>query len=262
MIALNKLVKDCELYNKKYQLMGKRVNLDPILSLEKKFTKIQLEANSKRSICNKLCSQVAELTNSHSDTFSIIKQINHLDKNIIFLNKKADVLYKKINKKLKKLPNLATNLNITDIQVSTTKTKFQIANFNEFINNITHAESYQTPIKKYLAKHKNFIYDESSLPVIVFYKNKVSIFATETLINKIYNEILSTLKLNAHELIQKSIKAMNSESSEEYYAILHDKTIIKLNLIGEYFTRLYSIKVHEKNSDMSLFLNQIDIYIN
>ena len=93
------------------------------------------------------------------------------------------------------------------------------------------------------------------------HKNKYSILASKEDCIKIYDNFVKQLKDNSKVLIQKSIKQLKKPSSEEYRATLSDNSVIDLKLIEEFYSREYSLKYTDTKSDMSKFLNQIDINI-
>lgn len=261
MIALNELVKNSEDFAKKYKLMGKRINLGSILLLEKKFTALQQKTTADRSACNKLCSTVAEMINQNKDMSETIAKINTLDKQInkdtILLNK----LYKKINLKLLKLPGLARNENVLNLHIKTKATNFSIDDFVSQITKLSEIEVLKENINTYLQSKESQIFDTQDLPMVLKFKHKISIFLTKKDVVKVYDELVQSLKDNSKVLIQKSIRSMKKESSEEYRAVLPDKSIVDLRLIEEYKSREFGLKYHDNETDMSKFLNQIDIYI-
>ena len=261
MIALNELIKNSEEFNKKYKLMGKRINLDSILLLEKKFSKLQLKLNTDRSTCNKLCSSVAEMINNNKDTSEIINEINTLDKHINRDTTKLNKMYKKINTKLSKLPNLAKNDNVLNIHIKTKAQDFTINDFVSEISQIAKIQNLSETTKQYLKDKESQIFEMANLPIIIQYKNKISILLTKKEVFNAYDKLVKALKDNSRILIQKSIKSMKKESSEEYRAVLSDKSIIDLKLIEEFNTREFGLKYHDNETDMSKFLNQIDINI-
>ena len=83
MIALNEIISNKEKFELIYKSMGKNIKLDKIISLEEEFIKLDKKSSELRSECNKLCSEIAEIVNSNSDTNDAISKINSIDKEII-----------------------------------------------------------------------------------------------------------------------------------------------------------------------------------
>ena len=87
MIALNEIISNKNLFEEKYKLMKKNIKLDKIIQLEENFIILDKKANELRANCNKLCSEIAELVNSNSDTTEALSKINMLEKQISRLEK-------------------------------------------------------------------------------------------------------------------------------------------------------------------------------
>ena len=65
MIALNELIKNKELFERRYNIKGLKFNLDIIFDLEEKRKELQLTTEKMRADCNKLCGEVAALKNEN-----------------------------------------------------------------------------------------------------------------------------------------------------------------------------------------------------
>lgn len=261
MIALNEIVKNKEYFINKYKQMGKSANLDSIVFLEEKYSKLQLEAKNNRSNCNKLCSQVAEQINDKKDVSVLISQINTLDNFINKQTKILDKMYAKINKKLRKLHNPARCENLLNLHIKTKAKDYSVLNFINEINKISTINIINDSIKKYLKTREDYVFTADNLPMIIKYKNKITILATKEDCIQIYDNLVKQLKDNSKVLIQKSIRQLKKQSTDEYRATLSDNSVIDLRLVEEFYSREYSLKYTDKKSDMSKFLNQIDINI-
>lgn len=261
MIALNEIVKNKENFEKKYQQMGKRVNLNSIVFLEEKYSKLQLEAKENRTNCNKLCSTVADEINQGKDVGELIAKINSLDKLICKQTKTLEKMYAKINKKLRKLHNPAKGENLLNLHIKTKAKEYSIVDFVEAIGKISVVNITDKSIKNYLKTREDYIFSVDNLPIVLKYKNKYTILASKDDCIKIYDTLVKQLKDNSKVLIQKSIRQLKKPSTEEYRATLSDNSVVDLKLVEEFYSREYSLKYTDPKSDMSKFLNQIDINI-
>ena len=172
MIALNEIIANKELFEKKYKLMGKRANLDKIIKLEEQFIILDKKSNELRANCNKLCSEIAELVNTNKDSKHAILKINTLDKEISVLEKKSSKAMKSINNKLKKLPNLPLDENVLNIPIKSKNTAFGIENFVATLSNIAEPEIINLSEKKYIDSLKKVVIKAENLPKLINLKGK------------------------------------------------------------------------------------------
>ena len=264
MIALNEIISNKEKFELTYKSMGKKIKLDKIISLEEEFIKLDKKSNSLRSECNKLCAEIAELVNSKSDTSEAISKINNLDKGIIKLEKKSEKAMKKINKKLKKLPNLPLENNTLNLAVKTKNTEFSKEDLIRSINQFSEIEPVEQNYNGFINSIKKVVFKAENLPKIVLLKgSRKQNFVILCGINaiEILNNLQKTLTENAKYLTIKSIKTLKQESSKELYATLSDKSFVSIKYSGEFVSRENSIKLYDKNIDMTKFVNIIKITI-
>lgn len=265
MIALNEILKNRDYFEKKYRLMGKKVQLDRIFLLEKKFILTDRQANENRAICNKLCAEVAELVNLGKNVNNLISQINKLDKQINLLEKKSKKAMIKINNNLRKLPNPALDENNLNIPLKTTENEeFKMQNFIDEISKFCKIEHIDCDVKSYLYKQKNVVLKKENLPQIVSFsakksKKTVLLVLTENNVAEVFDTLSSTLSQNAKYATCRSIRYLKPCSAKEISAMLCDKTIVYLDLLGEYVSRDISLKFYDKAIDMTKFVNMIRI---
>lgn len=260
MIALNEIISNKEKFEQKYRLMGKNICLDKIIKLEEVFIKLDKKANELRSNCNKLCSEIAELVNSNKDTKEAILNINKLDREIISLEKKSNKAMNKINKILKKLPNPSLEENVLNIAVKTNGNQTTKDEFIAFLNEISTIKDINYSTIKYLNSFKKAVFKAELLPIFVKNKNKFLLLCGSNGL-EILEKIQQNLSSGAKYLIIKSIKSLKKTSSKELYATLFDGTSVCVEFSGEFVSREKSIKLYDKNLDMTKFVNLIQISI-
>ena len=266
MIALNEILKNKEEFTSKYRLMGKKYNLDKIIKLEQKFIEIDSRKNKNRSACNKLCSQVAEKINKHESVDELINKINKLDKTISKDEKKSNHAMTKINKLLKKLPNLALENNLTDQSlISEANHSFGKTEFIKELNKIVNFESTKTRSKKKLLSLKNRVFKSHDLPIGFVNFNSKNKSKFVILLNqnadKQYDLIISMLIKNAQDATDKSIKTLDKYCSKEILATLCDNSKVSVKFSGEYISREIGLKLYDKEIDMTKFVNIIIITV-
>lgn len=264
MIALNEIISNKDKFDKKYKLMGKKVKLEKIIKLEQSFIKLDKKTSELRSNCNKLCGEIAELINSNTDTSDAISKINCLDKEIISLEKKSEKAMKKINKKLKKLPNPSLEDNILNISVKTKLTDFSKESLIDTLNQIADIQTVSQSYKKYISSLEKVVFKAENLPQVIKLndtkkQNIVILCGTNAL--EILDNIQNTLTGNAKYLTIKSVRQLKKESSKELYATLSDGTFITVKFSGEFVSRENSIKLYDKKIDMTKFVNIIKVTI-
>lgn len=263
MIALNEIISNKELFEKKYKLMGKNFNLDKIINLEKNFIFLDKKANELRAECNKMCSEIAELVNTKIDTSVSISKINILDKNIASLEKKASKAMKKINKMLNRLPNLPLDENILNIPIKTKESDFTKENLISEIEKLADVEYFQISEKSYLNTLRKIVFKSENLPKLVNVnsnKQKYLLLCGSNALD-LFEQIKTILTKNAKYVTLKSIKFLKRDCSREITAVLSDKSIISLEFLGEFASRTKSIKLYDKTIDMTKFVNIIRICI-
>ncbi len=264
MIALNEIISNKDRFEQKYKLMDKKVKLEKIIQLEEDFIKLDKKAVELRSNCNKFCGEIAELINSNTDTSDAISKINCLDKEIICLEKKSAKAMSKINKKLNKLPNPSLEDNILNISVKTKLTNFSKENLTETLNQISDIQTVNQNYKKYINSLEKVVFKAENLPQVVKLsgsKKQVYVILCGTNALEILNNIQNTLTDNAKYLTIKSVRQLKKESSKELYATLSDSTFVTMKFSGEFVSREKSIKLYDKNLDMTKFVNIIKVTI-
>ena len=173
MIALNELIKNKEEFAKRYELMGKKYNLDKIVDLEQKFIVIDQKKNTARATSNKLCSQVADLINNNKSTIELIQQINQLDKQILHDEHKSSKAMAKINKHLSKLPNLPIDDNILNISYKTSANPdFTFNQFMQELSKIAKPISIKNSPERYLKSIRNRVIKHENLPQCMLFQSK------------------------------------------------------------------------------------------
>ena len=264
MIALNEIISNKEKFEEKYNSMGKKIKLNKIIKLEEDFIAYDKKACELRALCNKLCSEIAELINTNSETTEAISKINKIDKEILFYEKKSSKAMNKINKKLNKLPNIPIEKNTLNIAVKTKKTSFSKKEFIDKINNISQIESINQNEKIYLESLKKIVFKAENLPKVIKakgnHKQKYIILCGSDALS-ILNDLQNSLTENAKYLTIKSIKSLKKESSKELYATLTDNSFISVKFLGEFLSREKLIKLYDKKLDMTKFVNIIKISI-
>ena len=264
MIALNEIISNKEKFELVYKSMGKNIKLDKIISLEEEFIKLDKKSSELRSECNKLCSEIAEIVNTNSDTNDAISKINSLDKEIIKLEKKSEKAMKKINKKLSKLPNLPLEDNKLNIAVKTKNTNFSKDDLIKLISQIAEIETVNQNYKCFVSSLKKVVFKAETLPKVIKLKGSrkqkfVVLCGTNAI--EILNNLQKALSENAKYLTIKSIKALKKDSSKELYSTLSDGSFVSVKFSGEFVSRENSIKLYDKNLDMTKFVNLIKITI-
>lgn len=264
MIALNEIISNKKEFEKKYRLMGKRVDLDKIVDLEQKFITDSRKSSELRANCNKLCSQVADEINIGSEPNELIKKINKLDRQINKLERKNSRSMRKINRLLSKLPNLALSHNTLNLSVPTienpnyTKATFldDLAKSFEIFDEINNLKMFYKSLKNVVMKAEilpKLIKTSDKKTTLVLLCNSPNLAEYETIVN--------LLKHNSKYLIEKSIKSLNPACSKEFLAILSNNLRINVALLGEYVSRGINLKFYDKNIDMTKFLNMVLITI-
>ena len=264
MIALNELLSNTEEFKQKYKLMGKRrkiKKIDKIISLTNDFSSLDKQTNNDRAICNKKCSEIAELVNKNKDTKPYIDEINALDKKIIENEKLLDKQYKSICRKLKRLPNLPLEDNILNLQMKSTCDKdYKLENFIHDIQDFAPIKEIHTTMRKYLKSQKDVILKEDDMPYYVRHRRKIlAFFNTEP--RQFFSDIEKILQQHSRFLLKKSIKSLKKKGCIGLFAVLGDGTNISVDLYKEYLSRRYNIKYKNTSEDMTRFANNLMIKI-
>lgn len=263
MIALNEILSNKEKFENKYSLMGKHIKLDKIIHLEEKFIALDKQINELRAKCNKLCSEISNLVNSSIDTSQAIFEINLLDKTITSLENKSSKAMKKINNRLKKLPNMPLDENELNIAIKTTNTSYTKEKFSSDLETICKSEINNLSESNYINSLKHVVFKSENLPKLVNVKSnkqKYLLLCGADSLNK-FEFINKILVDNAKYLTIKSIKYLKRDSAKELIATLSDNSIISVEYLGEFVSRENSLKLYDKNLDMTKFVNIIRISI-
>ena len=86
-----------------------------------------------------------------------------------------------------------------------------------------------------------------------------TIIANNVFEGKRWQNCILHFKENSISIIKQSIQSLKSSSSKEYLIHLNNNLYLKLELKREFFSRKYKIKYHDNKTDMTKFVNQIDI---
>ncbi len=264
MIALNEILKNKELFENKYKLMGKKVDLDKIIKLEQSFIAKDKLANELRSMCNKRCSEIADAVNLNKDIAQEIKEINKLDRKINSLCKASKKAMAKINARLTKLPNLPQEDNLLSLSIKThsnpqTKTMF----LKDLTNNDCFSISNLSE-KKYFRSLQKIVFKKEDLPRLIKLKSNSKhnfLWLCTQNSTEIFDNLQNLLVEIAQFLFKKSIKFLKKDCSKELFAWLSDGTRVSVEFLGEYVSRDYSIKFYDKQLDMTKFVQMIRITI-
>lgn len=266
MIALNEILNNKEYYKQTYHVMGKRVNLEKIISLEQNFIVLDKKNNENRARCNKLCSQVADLVNENKNTDDLIKEINQLDKTINCGEKRSKKAMKKINRLLKKLHNIPLEKNLLNEHMKTTQDeKYSAEMFLSEIHSLTRYNMSDLNLKSFINSQQYNVLKAENLPLTTHcwhrkHSENLIVFCNETAPETL-EKIINILSLHSKFLIKKSIKFLKKDCSKEILSTLSNGTIIKVEFLGEYVSREKMIKFYDKNLDMTKFVNMIRITI-
>ena len=259
MIALNELIKDIEKYKTAYKLMGIKTNLNIFVVLENKLRTAGQNFEHSRSTCNKKCGELIKKQSNNIDTRAELAEIEKLDKHTQILQNKFNKINKKINRKLEKLPNLPDEDNVTHLQIETSKTTSSIENLISFVEKLYKFNSSNQSLSSFLKGETDKIYAEENLPQTTICKDGILIFTKKDAVNDIFEQLLNYFKENSISIIKQSIKSLKRSSSKEYLIHLNQNLYLKLELKREFFSRKYKIKYHNNATDMTKFINQINI---
>ena len=259
MIALNELIKDIDKYESAYKLMGQKINLKSYVRLENKLRNAGLDFEHSRSNCNKKCGELIKKQADNIDTKVELAEIVSLDKQTLNLQSKFNKINKKINKKLEKLPNLPDEKNVSNLQIDTSKTNSNIEDFKAFIEKSFKTDSVSQNAKAFVKQETDKLFQEEDLPQITYCNNGIVVFSKKDGVDDILNLFLNYFKENSISIIKLSIKSLEKSSTQEYLVHLNQDLYLKVELKREFFSRKYKIKYHDNKTDMTKFVNQINI---
>ncbi len=259
MIAFNELLKNIDQYEAAYKLMGLKFNPNFYRSCEKKLRDIQTKAEETRALCNKKCGEFIRLKTTNQPTVRLIDEIKKLDKAANKYQNKQKICLNKIKSKLKKLHNLPDKENLSHIQIDTNKSESDILAVKTFLNSFSKQESLNLSHKKFLNQIKNKIFQEDELPYTAELKNEFVILTTTNTIDEIINRLINYFKANSISIIELSIKNIKKSSSREFFIHLKEDSYLKMEIKREFFAREYKLKFHNNQTDMTNFVNQINI---
>lgn len=261
MIALNELIKNKERFDLLYKIKGKSFNLDNILHLAENMKKLQLESESERAKCNKLCGTVPTKLDNKAELKSLMKEIHKLDKSSNKKKAKALKYEKIINEKLEKLDNLPDYELDTDYIIMKDGS---FTNFDKFIDAVSSSTKNKTElidVESFLNGKQNQILEEKDLPILLQNEDKFTILCTEVQIDSILNNMLKFLSSEANSVTQIATKNLKFDSSSEYLSDLNENEVLKIEVIREFWTRKFKIKYKNTNIDATKFVNQINFEI-
>lgn len=266
MIALNEILKNREKFELQYNRMGVHHNIDKVIKLEQKFIILDDKKNKNRARCNKLCAEIANKINKSEEISSLVKQINSLDKQISSYEKKSKLAMKKINRYLRKLPNLPINDNLNDIEIpSKQNLQFSQDNISSELEKIAKIQTTNNSFKHLIKSYKKRVIKADNLPLIYKINSKNTsqflIFGKEKLID-LFENLTSFLSKHAISLKQISIIDLKKDSSLEYQGVLSNYSKVSIEFLGEYISREISLKYYDQSLDMTKFVNMIRISIN
>lgn len=262
MIALNEIIKNKELFEKKYALRGKHYDLDKVVSLEKNSRTLQQSTEKMRADCNKLCEKIAMLYNNNEfdDMNLVLEQIRKLDKTISKNTKIYNKRLNKINKIISKFDNIPDFDNQDNIEIVASGGGLDILKLEKFLEQYQNLSYENLSAEKYTKSLENVIAD--NLPVIKKCKNGYVLFFDYANFESFQAELLKFLKENAQKIVKPACKNLQKQAAAEYLVSLSDKKLLDVVVIREFLARQYKIKYHDKQSDMTKFVSQINIYIN
>lgn len=259
MIAFNELLKNIDKFESAYKLMGLKFNPNSYLGFEKKLRDIQTKAEETRALCNKKCGEYIKLKTTNQPTNSLIDEINKLDKAANKYQKKQKICLNKIESKLKKLHNLPDKTNLNHIQIDTNKTESDILAVKTFLNGFSKQEEFNLSNKKFLTQIKNKIFQENELPYVAHLKNSIVVLTTPINIDEITDRLITYFRNNSISIIELSVKNIKKSSSREFFVHLKEDCYLKMEIKREFFAREYKVKFHNNQTDMTNFVNQINI---
>ncbi len=259
MIALNELLKDIDAYDAAYKLMGQNNNLKTFVKLEKRLRDAGQTHDNSRALCNKKCGELIKKQAENQDTTSELEEIIKLDKQTLKLQTKYNKFNKNINKKLRKLSNFPENNNISHLQIETKNTVSTIEDFKSFIEKTCKPSTSSMTVDAFAKNETEKLFEESSLPQITYCKDGIVALVTKDALKNTLDSYLEYLKNNSISIVELSIKKLKNSSAQEFLIHLNKNLYLKLELKREFLTREYKIKYRDTSTDMTKFVNQINI---
>ncbi len=259
MIDLHHLLNNIDLYNNKYKKKGLKTNVKFFIMLENVRKQLQQKTENMRALCNKLCGEVVKLKNNGKSTEDLVEKITLLDKQI---NKNNEILNKQnlyINKKLKKLHNLPDYLNPMHEQMKTNKSGVEKKQLIDLLEKQYNIIEYPKNIKKLFKEKRNYLLDEQNLPLVTKCKDGYLFFCTEAQQKEIQEQFLDYFSTNALSLIKVSCRKLNKENSASFYVHMNRRESFYFEINKEFYSREYNIKYKDTKTDMTKFVNQINI---
>lgn len=260
MIALNELLDNFDKYQTAYLLIGEKANLKTFVRLENKLKNAGLKFENTRALCNKKCGELIKLQANNQDTKAELKEILLLDKKALNYQKKFNKINSKINAKLKRLKNLPDNDNLMNLQVETLNITSTLYDLNQFLKaNFKCNTVSNLTTENFIKGESEKLIEENNLPCVNFCKNGIVLLCTCENTQTILNNLLEYFKSHSISLIEHSIKYLKKSSAQEFLIHLNKNLYVELELKKEYFSRDYKIKYRDSKTDMTKFVNQINI---
>ncbi len=259
MIALNKLLENFEEFEKTYELMGLKINLSVFVELEQKLKNVQLELEGKKALCNKLCGELIKKNVAGQKTTEELKEIKELESEISKLQTKFDNVSSSINTKLKMLPNLPDNKNISHLQIETTKTECNLNDLKLEIEKFCSVESSLFTKAEFVKAQAGKQFSQDNLPKATYLQKGIVILCTEDQVDVITQNLINYFKSNSLSMIERSITKIKKSSARELFVHLKPQMYLKFEVKREFFSRKYKFKYRDKKTDMTKFVNQIDL---
>ena len=259
MIALNELLNNIELYKSTYKMMGLKSNLSRFVELENKLKNIQLEAEHKRSDCNKKCANLVKLKKDNIDISDHLIEIVELDNEINKLQKQLSSIIETIENNLKKLHNLPDLKNTQNLQIETSKTKSDLNALKSYLSKICTIKSCLKSSKNFIKEQCDVLFEQNELPLATYCKHGIVILCEQNKIDDLAQKLIEYFKQNSISMIERSVCKLKKSSSREIFIHLNNRLYLKLEIKREFFTREFKLKYRDKSIDTTKFVNQINI---
>lgn len=259
MIALNKLLENLEEYEKTYNVMGLKINLSPFVELEEKLKTVQLELEGKKALCNKLCAELIKKNVAGQNTTDEFKEIKSLESEISKLQTKFDNVSSSINTKLKTLPNIPDKRNTSHLQIETSKTECNLNDLKLEIEKFCSVESSILTKTEFVKAQAGKQFLEENLPTATYLQKGIVVLCTEDQVDALTDKFINYFKSNSLSMIERSITKIKKSSTREFFIHLKSQMYLKFEIKREYFSRKYKFKYRDKKTDMTKFVNQINL---
>ena len=259
MIALNEIIKNREVYERKYRIKGCKVDFEKIFSLTNIMKDLQLATEALRADCNKLCGSVADYRNQNKDVKIVVREIKKIDKTIDFNTKKLFKINKNINLLLKSLDNLPVHENMNDeVLCSNDNQELTQKTIEAFVESLEKVEIVDYDIDKQMQYMQNMILDNPNQ--IYKCKNGYLFVTSHDRFDLLQKSLIEFFKDNASKLIRKGVADLSKQSSDSYVAEFSTNSTLLIEIIDEFLSREYKIKYHDDKIDMTKFVKQINLY--